>query len=114
MPAAGRVRNSLDQDALLPFPEPRFSLWHLMVLMTAACILAATSSLVGPAVSLLLMAVALMALPAVGPLISDLGRQRGSKSLEDLGNALTWLWLGLMIAFLVLWLMAIGFSVPRE
>ena len=85
-----------------------------MVLMTAACILAATSSFVGPAVSLLLMAVGLMVLPAVGPLVGDLGRQRGSKSLEDLGNALTWLWLGLMIVFLLLWLMAIGLSAARE
>lgn len=96
-----------------PFPQPRFSLWHLLVLMTAACFFAATASLVGPAVSLLLMAVGLMALPAIGPLISDLGRQRGSKSLEDLGNAVSWLWLGLMVVFLVLWLLAIGFSVPR-
>jgi hypothetical protein len=85
-----------------------------MVLMTAACFFAAMASLVGPAVSLLLMAVGLMILPAVGPLISDLGKNRGSKSLEDLGNAVSWLWLGLMIAFLLLWLMAIGFSVPRE
>ena len=96
-----------------PFPQPRFSLWHLLVLMTAACFFAAVASLVGPAGSLLLMAIGLMALPAIGPLISDLGRHRGSKSLEDLGNAVSWLWLGLMVAFLVLWLLAIGFSVPR-
>ena len=68
--------------------------------------MAGFASIAGPTMSVLVMLITLMVLPAVGGLVSDIGRQRQSQSLEGLGNAISWLWLLMMIGFLVmiLWL----------
>jgi hypothetical protein len=84
-----------------------------MVLLTAACLLAGFASLVGPALSLVASAVGLMILPAVGALVSDLGRRRNSESLIGLGHSITWLWLVLMVGFLVL-LMWVFAAIPTS
>jgi hypothetical protein len=79
--------------------QAQFSLWHLMVLVTAACFLVGIGTVLGAALSVLAMALGLMVLPPVGPLVARIGRQRESVPLQQLGNALQWLWLALFLGF---------------